>query len=46
LICYADKFYSKTRLDEEKSYERALASLRKFGEAGLKVFEGWKLRFE
>ena len=45
-ICYADKFYSKTRLDEEKSYERALASLRKFGEAGLKVFEGWKLRFE
>ncbi|MBO7067401.1 MAG: HD domain-containing protein [Bacteroidaceae bacterium] len=46
IICYADKFYSKTRLGEEKSYERALASLRKFGEAGLKIFEEWKLRFE
>ena len=46
IICYADKFYSKTRLDEEKTYERALASLRKFGEDGLIVFEGWKHRFE
>ena len=46
IICYADKFYSKTRLEEEKTYERALASLRKFGEEGLLVFEDWKLRFE
>ena len=46
IICYADKFYSKTRLNEEKSYEKALASLRKFGEDGLAVFEAWKLRFE
>ena len=46
IICYADKFYSKTRLNEEKSYERALASLSKFGEEGLVVFEGWKHRFE
>ena len=46
IICYADKFYSKTRPSEEKTYESALASLRRFGEAGLKVFEEWKLRFE
>ena len=46
IICYADKFYSKTRLGEEKSYESALASLLKFGEAGLIVFKKWKLRFE
>jgi len=46
IICYADKFYSKTRLNEEKSYEQALASLRKFGEEGLVVFEDWKHRFE
>ena len=30
IICYADKFYSKTRLEEEKTYESALSSLRKF----------------
>ena len=46
IICYADKFYSKTRLDEEKTYERALASLRKFGVEGPAVFEEWKRRFE
>ena len=46
IICYADKFYSKTRLLEEKTYEAALASLRKFGENGPAVFEEWKHRFE
>lgn len=46
IICYADKFYSKTRLGEEKSYERAEASLRKFGEDGLLIFHEWKHRFE
>ena len=46
IICYADKFYSKTRLSEVKSFEAALASLRKFGEAGMAVFQEWKLRFE
>lgn len=32
LICYADSFYSKTHLDEEKSSERVLRSMQKFGE--------------
>lgn len=46
IICYADKFYSKSRLGEEKSFDQALRSLMKFGEAGLDVFKGWKARFE
>ena len=32
VICFADKFFSKTRLDQEKSIERALKSISKFGE--------------
>lgn len=31
LICYADKFYSKTHLDREKTVEQAEKSLAKFG---------------
>ena len=45
VICFADKFFSKTRLDEEKSLERALKSLTKFGEEGLVRFKGWCERF-
>ena len=45
VICFADKFFSKTRLDEEKSLERALKSLTKFGEEGLARFNGWCERF-
>ena len=41
LVCFADKFYSKTRPAEEKTPERALASLRKFGEDGAARFEAW-----
>jgi uncharacterized protein len=46
IICYADKFYSKTRLDVEKTPEQALRSLKKFGADGLLVFKGWMERFE
>ena len=45
VICFADKFFSKTRLDEEKSMERALKSLAKFGEEGVARFNGWCERF-
>lgn len=41
LICYADKFYSKTHLTDEKTVEQALASIRRFGEEGAKRFEEW-----
>ena len=42
LVCYADKFFSKTRLDEEKSLEHVERSLAKFGKAGLTRFGRWR----
>lgn len=41
VICFADKFYSKTHLDEEKSVSQARRSLEKFGAAGLVKFDRW-----
>lgn len=41
LICYADKFFSKTRLDREKTFEQAVGSLMKFGAAGVDRFLQW-----
>ena len=46
IVCYADKFFSKTRLDREKTYEEARHSLMKFGEAGVKIFEEWHRAFQ
>ncbi len=46
IICYADKFYSKSRLDEEKTPKQAMRSLQKFGEEGISVFKDWMERFE
>ena len=40
VICYADKFFSKSRLDEPaKTLERARASLAKFGEETMRRFD-------
>lgn len=41
VICFADKFYSKTHLDREKSVEKARKSLEKYGEAGVLRFDRW-----
>lgn len=41
LICYADNFFSKTRLDREKTFEQAVGSLMKFGAAGVDRFRQW-----
>lgn len=41
IICFADKFFSKTRLDVEKTVEQARRSLEKFGEEGLTKFDIW-----
>lgn len=45
LICYADKFFSKTHLDREKTVEKAEKSLAKFGEEGLARFREWEKIF-
>lgn len=41
IICYADKFFSKTRLENEKTLEQAMRSLSKFGEEGVARFVKW-----
>ena len=45
IICFADKFFSKTRLDSCKSVELARRSLEKFGAEGLVKFDAWCERF-
>lgn len=46
LICYADKFFSKTHLNYERTPERAFESLEKFGPAGLSRFTKWMKMFQ
>jgi uncharacterized protein len=45
VICFADKFFSKTHLDREKSVEKALKSISKYGEEGVVRFNEWCERF-
>ena len=41
VICFADKFFSKTHLDCEKSIEKALKSISKYGDEGIARFSNW-----
>ena len=41
VVCFADKFFSKTSLDAEKTVEQARKSLLKFGEDGVVKFDQW-----
>ncbi len=45
LICYADKFFSKTRLTQEKPLKRVVAGLERFGEEGVERFMAWHKLF-
>ena len=45
IICYADKFFSKTKLNKEKTIEQAILSLSKFGEEGVRRFIHWSEMF-
>ena len=45
LICYADKFFSKTNLHREKTIEQILTSMAKYGEESLKQFKQWHQLF-
>lgn len=38
IICYADKFFSKTHPDKKKSIERVLRSMEKFGKQTIETF--------
>jgi len=46
LICYADKFYSKTKLNQTLSLQRIRTYLAKYGEAEVRRFNAWNLQFE
>ena len=46
LICYADKFYSKSNICHEKTQEQAERSLSKFGKSGVERFRSWASIFE
>ena len=41
VICYADKFFSKTHPSERKTYERVVQSLEKFGAESVERFQYW-----
>lgn len=46
IICYADKFYSKSHLERERSIAQTIASLEKFGDAGVEKIRCWTELFE
>ena len=45
LICYADKFFSKSHPEREKTMEQAVRSLAKFGTGGVQRFQKWAEMF-
>ena len=45
VICYADKFYSKSHPERERTYEQTLQSLARFGEEGVSIFKHWHALF-
>ena len=45
IICFADKFFSKTNPEVEKTPEQAERSLAKFGQEGVLIFRHWCQEF-
>ncbi len=46
IICYADKFYSKSHIGETLTIEKVRQSLWKYGHDTVLRFENWQKRFE
>ena len=46
VVCYADKFYSKSHIDHERSVMETAQSLEKFGPEGVRKFLKWVDLFE
>lgn len=46
VICYADKFYSKSHLERVRNVEQAATSLQKFGADSVARFMHWAQLFE
>lgn len=45
LICYADKFYSKSRPEQTLTFDQAFQGLLRFGEDGAERFRQWHKMF-
>ena len=45
IVCYADKFYSKTKLSKEMKVEKILKKLGKYDESQVEQFLEWNKRF-
>ncbi|KAA6305147.1 hypothetical protein EZS27_043201, partial [termite gut metagenome] len=45
IICFADKFFSKTHLEEEKSIKQIHKSIVRYGKEGLTRFLAWEKAF-
>lgn len=46
LICWADKFYSKSHLGQQKPYEVVVQKMARYGTDGVARFERWTALFE
>lgn len=46
VVCYADKFYSKSHLDRVRTLGQTEHSIARHGEDGLRRFEEWEKLFE
>jgi len=46
IVCYADIFYSKTKLEQEKTIDTVLTKIAKFGPEGVARFKHWVSIFE
>ncbi len=46
VICYADKFFSKSHPERIRNVEQTAKSLEKFGEESVRIFQNWAERFE
>ena len=46
IVCYADKFFSKSHPERVRTVEQTAKSLEKFGSTGVKRFMEWPKQFE
>ena len=46
IICYADKFYSKSHLGEETPYQKVRYNIWRYGHEAVQRFDNWQKRFE
>ena len=46
IVCFADKFYSKTKfLEQRRSFEQVVESMRKISEESVRKVEEWAAMF-